>query len=119
MAVGGEGGGSFTVLAMNSIFNSGTILATGGDGNAGDAEAMGDGGGGGGFVLLASKGSVTNAAGALIDVRGGPGAPAGTCAGPGGGGGGGIVHLISPTIVNDGTVLMDGGTAGANGTPGS
>jgi len=62
-------------------------------------------------VILASKGTITQAG--LIDVHGGAGGPEGTFFAPGGGGAGGIVHLFAPEITHTGTETL---TAGAQGT---
>lgn len=109
---GGDGGGSFLVLAQTAIVNPGSITA---DGTAGN---VGSGGGGGGVVLLASPASI-NHTGAIF-ARGGAGGTGngGGGYGAGGGGGGGIVHLLSPTITSTGTIDVSPGAGGiGNGSP--
>ncbi|MFQ5495577.1 MAG: hypothetical protein ACE5EX_09370 [Phycisphaerae bacterium] len=110
---GGGGGGGLTVLAQTAVMNNGGITANGADG--GD----GAGGGGGGVVILASQTSVSNATGATITADGGGGGGSTSSIGPGGGGGGGMVHLLAPSITDNGTVTVQGGSAGANGLPNS
>jgi len=106
---GGGGGGGFTVLAQTAVMNNGGITANGADG--GD----GAGGGGGGVVILASQTSVSNGSGATITANGGGGGASTSAIGPGGGGGGGMVHMLAPTIADNGTVAVQGGSAGAKG----
>ena len=105
---GGSGGGSLVILAATGITNGGIIAATGADGGSGC------GGGGGGFVVLASKTQVTNAAAGTIDASGGDGGVSVIWAGTGGGGGGGVIHLIAPSVSNQGSTNIAAGTAGMN-----
>ena len=112
-STGGQGGGTLLVLAATAVMNQLSITADG------DAGVTGSGGGGGGVVILASRGTVSNAGPASISAIGGVGADSTALDGAGGGGGGGIVHLVSPTIVSDGTVTVDGGAAGAAGAAAS
>jgi hypothetical protein len=111
---GGGGGGSFTVLAGAGVVNNGTIIADG------ESVSIGGGGGGaGGLVILASPSSVTNAAAGNIRADGGAGGDSDTNEGAGGGGGGGIVHLLAPSITDDGAISVAGGSAGTAGNSGS
>ncbi len=106
-APGGDGGGSFTVLAKTAIVNAAGAEI---DARGGANLASGCAGGGGGVVILASPGSVTN--NGSIDCRGGPGASSGSDIAAGGGGGGGIVHILSPSIPGNGPIDVSGGTGG-------
>ncbi len=111
-APGGDGGGSFTVLAKTAIVNAAGAEI---DARGGANLASGCAGGGGGIIILASPGSVTN--NGSIDCRGGPGAPSGSSIAAGGGGGGGIVHILSPSIPGNGPINVTGGVGGqASGT---
>ncbi len=111
---GGGGGGSFTVLAGAGVVNNGTIIADG------ESVSIGGGGGGaGGVVILASVYSVTNGAAGDIRAEGGAGGDSDTNEGAGGGGGGGIVHLLAPSVKNDGAISVAGGSAGNAGNFGS
>ncbi len=103
---GGAGGGTLTVLCRGSITNNGSIKADGGSTNAGG------GGGAGGIIILASLERIALTIGSLISVSGAPGGSATLSSGPGGGGSGGLVHLVSPSIENGGSVISGGGTAG-------
>ena len=115
---GGDGGGNFTVLALGTITNNGSILA-----NGANAAVQARGGGAGGIVALVSAATVTN--NGVIQANGGNGAalratdPSSTGQGPGGGGGGGIVHLIAPTIGATGTISVTGGSGGSAGGVGA
>jgi hypothetical protein len=112
---GGDGGGSFIVLARGAITNTGTINA---NGTVSLNPNLGGGGGGGGVVILASLTSVTNSAvAAIVNAKGGPGASGAAQVGAGGGGGGGIVHLIAPVIAT--APANADVTGGAGGTAAS
>lgn len=111
---GGNGGGTFTVLASTSITNAGTINASG-QTSPTPTERPGSGGGGGGFVLLASNGNINNTG--TVNSSGGNGGNAGAGGGDygGGGGGGGLIHYISPNAdVVAGTSNVSGGNAGTS-----
>lgn len=121
----GKGGGGIWIEAAGVVSVSGSIFATGGNGNvgtinSGSANLSGSGGGSGGLVFLSSLKSATVTATATIDVRGGSGATAvsnisGQGANGGSGGGGGQVVLVSPTNNTTGaTILLTGGSVGAN-----
>lgn len=119
---GGNGGGTFTILAATGITNSGTINASGQTPTPypGGNDKPGCGGGGGGFVLLASDANITNSG--TINSSGGNGQNAGDSGGDygGGGGGGGLIHFISPNAdVVGGTSNVSGGTAGTSDGTGS
>ncbi len=111
---GGNGGGTFTVLASTSITNGGTINASG-QTSPTPTERPGSGGGGGGFVLLASNGNITNSG--TVNSSGGNGGNAGSGGLDygGGGGGGGLIHYISPNAdAVAGTSNVSGGSAGTS-----
>jgi hypothetical protein len=132
----GYGGGGLQIEAAGTISVTGTISVKGGDAEqpvieTGFARVSGNGGGSGGLCYLASLKSVTLAASAVIDGRGGNGSNAvrnltgGETSGVNGGsgGGGGYIVLASPSINTTGsTLLLTGGaigtSAGATGTIG-
>ncbi len=120
---GGNGGGTFTVLAATGITNSGTINASGQTPTPYSAppnDKPGCGGGGGGFVLLASNANITNSG--TVNSSGGNGQDAGSSSADygGGGGGGGLIHFISPNAdVVGGTNNVSGGTGGTDNGTGS
>lgn len=87
---GGSGGG-ITVIAANSIENSGTISAAGGSGAIPTLDGVSAG---------SSNGNGTNGAG---------GGSGGGTGGGGGGGSGGALWLLTPNIVQTGTVDYSGG----------
>lgn len=103
---GGDGGGSFTVLAKGTITNNGIIEANGASNNGG--------GGAGGIVVLGAKTTVTLTSSSHIEAKGATGGNAGNDAGPSGGGGGGIVHFIAPAVNASAGSSIDvsGGAAG-------
>jgi hypothetical protein len=75
---GGHGGGAVDLIAMTSIFISGTVNASGAGGtNAGTMAASGGGGGGAGGYIGLDSASVTNS-GTLIANGGGGGEASGT-----------------------------------------
>lgn len=98
----------------------------GGEGasNGGQRSSSGAGGGGGGVIFLASLVVTVGAAG-IISASGGAGGNgnnerADSPGGGGGGGGGGAVVIITHSYTNSGSVIADGGAAGAGpGTAGS
>lgn len=124
--VGGFGGGGLIVESAGDIVISGTITALGGTGGAGTLTSgtgsiSGSGGGSGGLILLSSLTKISLTSTSLLDVSGGNGgaAAAGNAIG-GGGGGGGQVVLIAPIIELNGSIVKNGGAAGANiGTSGT
>jgi uncharacterized repeat protein (TIGR01451 family)/fimbrial isopeptide formation D2 family protein len=112
---GGVGGG-IAMIRAGTIFNGGTILANGKDGDRGAYSTAPDGAGGGGAggsVLIQSRNS-SPAANIIIEANGGHG---GNTAndnnnehGPGGGGGGGVVAYNVPSGAINASV--DGGLSG-------
>ena len=81
------------------------------------------GGDGGGRLTIMSRKSITIAAGASISAPGGNGenapGPSVNCAGGGGGSGGVIVLASTVSVVNSGTISLNGGNGGnGSGTPG-
>jgi hypothetical protein len=119
IAPGGRGGGGLVIEAAGAINVAGTIVArgqVGGVGAVSGGTASGGGGGSGGLILFKCLANITIAPTATLDVRGGNGgnAVAGDASG-GGGGGGGQVVLISPANnATSATVLLAGGSPGAN-----
>lgn len=111
---GAMGRGTILILAREAIHNTGTIRADGADGNGG--------GGGGGVIILASRGSITHAAGALISASGGRGADANvnpeSLAAACGGGGGGVVRMFAPNVITNGQIAVNGGNGGGGGSVG-
>lgn len=124
---GGPAGGGFIVRASKGITVTGTITATGGNGDAAFSgvapfAVSGAGGGSGGVVILRSDETIDFSG--TINVSGGDGAT-GVFTAPfagadgGGGGGGGIVILQSTeTLTNTGTITLTAGATGA-GTGGA
>jgi hypothetical protein len=108
LGFGGQGGGSFVVIAQGAIANGGAINANG----IGAGGTFLGGGGGGGIVVLASKTSIDN--GGTITANGGPGSGGVANSLASGGGGGGIIHFLAPTI-NAGATSVLGGTKGTTG----
>lgn len=112
-AVGGAGGGTFTVLAQDAIINGGAIHAEGAIGIG-----FGAGGGGGGIIVLGSATSISNLG--TIWALGGDGTRGTVGLGfgiaSGGGGGGGVVHLLAPSISppTGGATYLDGGSGGTS-----
>lgn len=104
---GSRGGGFVRILAQGGIVNEARahIIANG--------ESDIGGGGGGGVIILASTSSVENHG--LITANGGNGQGEGENSAPSGGGGGGIVHILAPTHVDTGEILVDGGKGGEAG----
>jgi hypothetical protein len=117
---GGEGGGSFRIIAQGNIQVSGSIQANGRNAintNPAGLGITGGGGGAGGVVVLLAKGTVTM--GGSIQTNAGNGANGfdgngGNAEGGGGGGGGGIIIYVASAISVTGTNSVAGGTAGAN-----
>jgi hypothetical protein len=112
---GGAGGGIVYLLITGSVTGTGSIVASGANGEdaTGTDDAPGGGGGGGSVIVLSNS----TIAGITITAAGGAGGnqPSGSATeseGPGGGGGGGYV-LSTTTVV---TVSVAGGN---NGTTGS
>jgi hypothetical protein len=89
--LGGGGGGTVELVAVGRLSISGTILASGGNGNYGKGSYnSASGGGSGGGILLAGK--TIDCTGATLSVNGGSGGidPQGA---PGGKGGGGRIAI--------------------------
>ena len=109
---GGLGGGTFTVLAGQTIDNSGIIRA-----NGTNASGAYRGGGGGGFIILAAL-EIVDSSGSIEAIGGNGGTFQATDPttftgyGSGGGGGGGIIHLIAPAINISGSTSVLGGNGG-------
>lgn len=112
---GGEGGGTFTVLAQTAAINDVTGIINA----VGESADTGGGGGGGGVVTLASQTRVDNLVGGQIAVNGGNGGTADTDEAGGGGGGGGLIQFLAPTVNIPGTETVAGGLAGAGGAAGA
>lgn len=107
-----EGGGLVKIYCEGPIVNAGAINALG----ASAAGFGAHGGGAGGIVILASRTSVSNAAG-TIDVSGGNGGNSNSSwGGAGGGGGGGIIVMVSPAAPVPGTQVVSAGNPGTSGT---
>jgi uncharacterized repeat protein (TIGR01451 family) len=117
---GGVGGG-LTIIRAGRMIGSGTILATGDDGDVGAFGTSPDGAGGGGAggtVLLAARSSSSTAS-ITVQANGGRGGntlnDGGNEHGPGGGGGGGLVlynvpgGLVSATVNGGATGKANGG----------
>lgn len=129
LAYRGGGAGGFVILASNeSVVNSGTIEARGGDGGVLEAtdatfNGHGPGGGGGGGIVHLIAPVVTNSG--SVTVSGGAGGPAGGAGaitglvydGGGGGGGSGGAGGDGGTV-NPGGIGDDSTTAGEAGDPG-
>ena len=121
---GGEGGGSFAILAQGTLTVTGAIRAEGsrgGETTSGADNAAGGGGGGGGLVTLLGKGNITVSG--LLSVKGGDGGDAYRCTSctyaarevvGGGTGEGGIIRLYGSAISATGTLAINSGLPGGS-----
>jgi hypothetical protein len=138
LGVGGAGGGAIAVVAPGDFVVNGSLIADGAAGVSGAAPPLccefddgfntsGGGGGSGGGVFL--SGHLTFGPAAVLSAKGGaggaiiPALPKVKTSGwgwaiPGGGGGGGHVGLYGCATTPLPTITVDGGAAGADGSPG-
>jgi len=110
VAIGGSGGGTITLFVEGDLdLSSGTLNASGTNGDTGTALTSSCGGGGGGVVKASCTGTMTNgtlSANGAVGVR--------NSAGVAGGGGGGGAFAVAAVYAGSQTLSANGG-AGANG----
>jgi hypothetical protein len=124
---GGNGGGGIYIEASGNIIINANIAANGTAGSSTSTASNGGGGGGsGGCIELRAGGQIFIASGVTLSAQGGAGGNStnATKGGGGGGGGGGFIRLKGNRINNQGTLAVNGGSAGTGsateaGTAGS
>jgi hypothetical protein len=117
---GGEGGGSFTLLARGTltVTSTGIVRANGASSispNTAGLGVVGGGGGAGGVLLMLAKSTLTIEG--SLQANGGNGGDGvdgngGNAEGGGGGGGGGLIHLVSSVPRVLGSLQVVGGRSG-------
>lgn len=116
-AAGGNGTGNANGGAGGARYSTPSLIPlVGGSGGGGGGANTGNsnttcgagGGGGGGAILIASSGTITMPFPGGVFSEGGQG---GGTMSPGGGGSGGAIRLVANTIVGDGMIRAQGGSA--------